>query len=154
MPSGKIQYTAEIDGLKETLRALNGLETDLRRQANGELRKAAGDCARGLVDRLKTAAAACGVPVAPDVASSVRVKSDRLPVVSIGGPKRIGRNKVPAGRLLWGSEQGPKSDPNHFAVPPGPGYWIKPTVARFQASDAERNYRAAVYAILKRYGLV
>lgn len=154
MASGKVRYTAEVDGLRETMRALNGCELAIRRQANGELRKAAGDCARGLVDLLKASAASSGVPVAPLVASSVRVKSDRLPVVSIGGPKKVGRNRVPAARLMWGSEHGPATDPNHFGVPPGPGYWIKPAVARFQASDAERLYRAAVYAIFRRYRLI
>lgn len=144
----------DVDGMTETLRAFRGLETDIRRQANGELRKAAGDCARGLVAELRASAASSGVPVAPRVAATARVKSDRLPAVSIGGAKRVGRYGAPAARLLWGSEHGPRSDINRFGVPAGPGYWIRPAVERFSSNEAIRVYRGAVAAIMRRYRLL
>lgn len=146
--------SVEIDGLLETLKATQGVERALRSEVNAELRGAARTCAGRLVEWLKAAAAACGVPVAPLVARSIRVKSDRIPVVSIGGARRVGRHGTYAGVLAWGSEQGPKGAPNRFAVAPKlAGYWIGPTVARFGASEAVLIYRRAIFDILHRYGL-
>lgn len=144
----------EVDGLVETLQATRGLEADLRRVANGELRKAAGLCATQLVGDLRSAAAGSGVPVASRVARSARVKSDRLPSVSLGGGTRAGRYGAPAAALLWGSEHGPRGEVNHFAVPPSSGYWIRPTVERFKGSGALQIYRTAVGSILRRWRLI
>lgn len=94
------------------------------------------------------------MPVARRVATSIRVKSDRIPAVSIGGPKKVGAGGAPAGLLVWGSEQGPKSEPNRFGVEPSSGYWIKPTVARFQADEAVVVYKRAVYELQRKHGLV
>lgn len=144
----------EVEGLMETIKSFSEIEAEFRKQANGELRTAAGDCARMLVGKLQTSAAASGVPVAPRVASATRVKSDRLPVVSIGGSKRVGIRGAPASRLLWGSEHGPKGDVNHFGVPPSSGYWIKPAVERFKGNEAIRIYRGKVAEIMRKYGLL
>ena len=143
--------------MAQTIKAVNGLERELERPAaNKELRQAARSCATILAGQLARAAAASGVPVAPRVASSIRVKSDRLPVVQIGGAKKVGTGKrAAAAALVWGSEQGPKSDPNRFAVAPNPaGYWIAPTVARFQSDQAIELYRRSVYEVLHDAGLV
>lgn len=153
MPSGRV--TVETPGLFETLKAFQALERDLRSEANAELRSAARACAARLIVDLQRAAAACGVPVAPLVAGAARVKSDRIPVVSIGGARRVGRHKTPAGRLAWGSEQGSKSSPNRFAaVANAAGYWIAPTVERFGRGDAVRIYRRAIYDLQRRHGLI
>ena len=146
----------EMDGLVETLGAFRALSGDLRSETNAELRAAAGVCAGGLVRQLVAAASSSGVPVAPRVARSIRVKSDRIPVISIGGATKVGTGKRGhAGALVWGSEQGPKSDPNRFAVSPNSaGYWIAPTVARFASDDAIEVYKRAVYDLLKKNGLV
>ena len=145
--------SVELDGLQETLRAFQGLEKDLRRVANGELRRAAGECASALVGDLQTSAASSGVPVAPRVARSAKVRSDRLPAVAIGGSARVGRRGAPASALVWGSEHGPSGAVNHFGVPPGGGYWIKPAVERFKSSRAVAIFSDAVAAIQRRWGL-
>ena len=147
--------TVEIDGMMETLKAFRGLDADLRSETNKDLRAAAGKCAGGLAAQLVQAASSCGVPVAPRVAQSVRVKSDRIPVVSIGGAKKVGSGKRGhAGALVWGSEQGPKSDPNRFAVGPNAaGYWIAPTTNRFADGPALDVYRRAVFDLLQKHGL-
>ena len=152
MASGALSL--EVDGLTETLKAFQGLEADLRREANGKLRAAARECATRLAALLVRAAGACGVPVAPRVARSIRVKTDRLPVVTIGGPSKVGAHGGTAGALVWGSEQGPKGDVNHFAVAPSSGYWIAPTVARFASDDAVSVYLRAVVDIERSYGLI
>jgi hypothetical protein len=149
------RVTVETPGLFETLKAFQGLERDLRSEANAELRGAARACAARLVVELQRAAAACGVPVAPLVAAAARVKSDRIPVVTIGGARRVGRHGTPAGRLAWGSEQGSKSSPDRFAAALNPaGYWIAPTVERFARSDAVAIYRRAIVDLQRRHGLI
>ena len=56
---------------------------------------------------------------------------------------------------MWGSEHGPKSDPNRFAVAPNTGgYWIAPTVTRFKDSEAVPVYQRAVVDIFKEHGLL
>lgn len=149
--------TVQMIGMRETIGATRELELELRRVTNRELRAAAGECARRLLSKLRSAAEASSSPVARRVAQSMRVKSDRLPVVSIGGTKRVGRHGAIAAKLLWGSEHGPAAGGgvNHFAVARSTaGYWIAPTVDRFAKSDAIDVYRRAVYLILRRSGLV
>jgi hypothetical protein len=147
----------EVDGLTETLKAFQGLEKDLRRTANGELRQAAGECAGQLAIQLRGAASSSGVPVAPRVARSIRVKSDRLPVVTVGGYAKVGRTGAIAAKLLWGSERGPAGggEVNHFAVPRNPsGYWLAPTIDRFRNTGALTVYKRSVYQIMRKWGLV
>jgi hypothetical protein len=143
----------EVDGIFETLKAVRGVQADLRPSANNELRDAADTVASGLASDLVAAAASSGVPVAPRVARSIRVKRDRIPVLSIGGPAPVGRTGGAAGSLVWGSEQGPKGSINHFGVPASSGYWIAPTVER-AGSKAADDYRRAVARIFRRYGLI
>ena len=128
--------TVEFDGLVETLKAVRGVQEELRPQANGEIRDAAGACAGELLPYLTAAATSSGVPVAPRVARAMSVHRDRLPSVYIGGSTPVGRHGAPAAALVWGSEQGPKSEPNHFGVAPSSGYWIAPAVAAFQSGPA------------------
>jgi hypothetical protein len=139
----------------ETLRAVQSLERSFARPAaNAQLRDAAGECAGRLAEELVSSASSSGVPVAPRVAQSIRVKRDRIPVVSIGGGQRVGARGAAAGSLVWGSEQGPKGDVNHWAVPPSSGYWIAPAVKRFESSGAVAIYQRAVFDVLKHAGLV
>jgi hypothetical protein len=147
--------TVEFDGLTETLKAFQSLEKDfLRPAANAELRRAAGGCAGKLALQLHRSAQACGVPVAPRVARSIQVNSDRMPTVKIGGSVRVGRRGAPAGRLVWGSEKGPSSVPNHFGVAPSAGYWIKPVVEAFNRDEALDVYRRAIVDLQIKYGLL
>jgi hypothetical protein len=144
----------EAEGIVETLSAFKGLEADLRRTANGELRKAARTCATELVVELR-AAAAGGPPVAARVARSIRVKNDRIPAVSIGGSRKVGTRGAPASALVWGSEHGPAGPVNHFGVPArSSGYWIAPTVTRFGQSAALVTFKRALFDIMRKYKLV
>lgn len=147
----------QLEGMDETLRALDGLERDLARPAaNKRLRAAAGDVARPLAAALASAAGSSGVPVAPRVASSISVTVDGgVPAVAIGGSKMVGTGKRGfAAVLVWGSERGPASDPNRFAVAPNSsGYWIRPTVQRFKAGPALDAYRRAVDHVVHDAGL-
>jgi hypothetical protein len=140
----------ETEGITETLRAVQGLDADLRRTVNGELRAAAGKCANELGARLHIAAASSPTPQAALVARTIKVKSDRIPVVSIGGNQKVGRYGARASALQWGSEQGGKN----FVAAKGGNYWIKPTVDEFADNGAIAVYRRAVYEIMHKWGLV
>ena len=145
--------TVEMDGIFETLKAVQAIEADLRPGVNNELRDAAEASAGELGDLLRASASSSGVPVAPRVAGSIRVKRDRIPVVSIGGGARVGARGAPAGVLVWGSEQGPKGSINHWAVPPSSGYWIAPAVDRYGRTALER-FRRAVADVFRKHGLL
>jgi len=145
--------SVEVDGLMQTLKAVQGVQADLRPGINNELRDRADTVAQGLLVDLVSAAGSSGVPVAPRVAQSIRVKRDRIPVVSIGGGMRVGRAGGTAGALVWGSEQGPKGDVNHFAVPPSSGYWIAPAVERY-GPRARDDFASAVVDVFRKHGLL
>lgn len=144
----------EVDGLVETLSAFKALEADLRKEANSELRVAARQCATVLAGQLARAAAGSGVPVAPRVARSIKVKSDRIPVVMIGGGMKVGARGASAAKLVWGSEQGPKGATNHWGVPPSAGYWIAPTVQAFQGDESVAIFKRAIVDLQRRHGLI
>ena len=139
--------TVDTRDVLPLLRGLQGVQADLRRNANAELRAAAATTAAGLVTRLRLAGDASSTPQAALVASTVRVKSDRVPAVSIGGPRRVGHRRTAAGVLLWGSERGGRNFP-------GGGHWIAPTVEEFKAGPAADAYYVAVAAILRKYGVL
>lgn len=147
--------TIEVDGLFETLNAIKGLQGDLRKEANAELRVAGRRAAEVLAADLRTSAARSGVPVAPRVAAAIRTKSDRVPTVIIGGNRKVGRRGASAAVLAWGSEHGPAGAPNHFGVAPNAGgYWIAPAVRSFEGGPALTIYKRAVFETIKRYGLI
>ena len=143
----QINYdTRETFALMKTLR---GVQADLRKQTNAELRRAAKRTASGLVSALQ--AHAGGTPQAGLVASTARVKSDRLPAVEIGGTKRVGHRGTVVAKIFWGSERGGRN----FAAPRNPaGYWIDPTTKSFADGPAVDEYRAAVADILRSNGLL
>lgn len=141
--------SVRIEGLDETLEAVRGLERDLRKDANSEIRAAAKEAANALASDLRAAATSAATPVARRVALSIKVKSDRYPTVTIGGSRRVGRRGAPAARLVWGSEQGGRN----FAAAAGGAYWIAPTVARFEQSEAIPIFRRALFEIIRRHGL-
>jgi hypothetical protein len=149
-----VAVTVETAGIEETLASLRGIDAALRKEANSEIRQAAKLAAEELAVALRAAASSSGVPVAPLVARTIKVKSDRFPTVVIGGTAKVGRNGAAASALLWGSEHGPKGDPNHFAVSPNAGgYWIAPTVKAFELSRAVPAFKRALFEIVRRYGL-
>jgi hypothetical protein len=132
------------------LKALNGVERELRANANRRLREAAAVSARALIVDLQAAAAQSPTPQAVLVARAARVSSDRVPAVKLGGSRRVGHRRTPAGALLWGSERGGP----RFVAGAGGNYWIDPTVRRFQRSGAVDAYRAAVVGILADAGVI
>lgn len=139
-----VSPTIDTSDLLPLMAALKSVDKELRVNTNRRLREAAGAASSGLVPLLRAAGARAQTPQAAIVAQTVRVRSDRLPAVQLGGSRRVGRRKTPAGRLVWGSEGGGRN----FAAPSGGSYWIAPTVREYATRGALETYRAAVIQIL------
>jgi hypothetical protein len=139
-----VKVTVKVEGLDETLRAFNKYGKD----ANRELRQAAGAHVDRIVDMLHTAAANSGKGAALS-SGSVRRKSDRVPALVAGGsvrvrpsrsstrsfktrPKKLS-NKVTAGDVFFGYEFGGGARPTTQQFPPWlgkTGYWFWPLIRR------------------------
>jgi len=142
--------TYDMDEVMGLLKELRGVQVDLRRQTNRELRQAAGECAQGLIPELHAHAASSPTPQARIVAGSAKVKSDRLPTVVVGGARRVGSRGTQAGAIVWGSERGGRN----FVAGSGGQYWITPAVKAFQEGPAGGIYMQAVGRIFIGHGIV
>jgi hypothetical protein len=149
-----IDAGVEVTGYKETLRAFN----TYGKEANRELREAAGVEADRLVAAITLAAGTAG-PQAALVATTVRRKSDRVPAVVAGGSRRIRPNtrpkrKVSAGDVALGAEFGGGRRPATRQFPPYSGhrgYWFWPTV-RAQLPEIGRRYIKALDTLARKWG--
>lgn len=136
-----------IAGVRGTLRAFSKLPKD----ANEELRNGS----LLIADKLAVSARVAGHfegAQAALVASTVKPRRDRVPSVEAGGTKRLGRNRKPAWKLLFGAEFG--SDRyQQFGKPHiGSGsYWFLDTVDREQEMIA-REWLATADRIIDRFG--
>lgn len=92
----------KIDGLDETLVRLRKMP----KEANAALKDYAGELAGFLARKIEGAARSDRSAQAKRVASTVKVRRDRLPVIEVGGSTRIASTKVPAYALLFGAEFG------------------------------------------------
>lgn len=96
-----ITLNVKIEGVKETLAKFKGLPKEASDQLRTESQHLAGD----LADVIKANAGSEGRQWGI-LASTVKARKDRVPVVTAGGNTKIGRNRKPAYRLLFGAEFG------------------------------------------------
>lgn len=91
-----VQATITIEGIRECLNAFQGLETDLRRTANGRLRDVATHVADGIRENLPGWNNS-SAPQADAIVEAARVKRDRIPAVAVPGvkPALSGLKKTP-----------------------------------------------------------
>lgn len=121
-----ISYTVHIDGVRETLAKLK----EMPKEASDALREASMRIAGPLADSARRAFTAGGYQ-GPLVASTVRVKRDRVPVITAGGSTRVGRNKKPVYKVLFGTEFGANFLKQfHHPHLGREGYYFFPTVER------------------------
>jgi hypothetical protein len=127
-----LTVTIRISGLRETIRAFKQWPED----AITEIRAASFSIAGVVAVRIKGAARlnAQSALIAP----TVRAQKDRLPVIIAGGTRRVGRNKVPAFKVLFGAEFGAVTLAQFRAFNAG-GYFFFSTV------DAEMDYISSEY---------
>jgi hypothetical protein len=112
-----------ITGLRETLRAFDALP----QAADDSLSKRSMELAESLAVKVRAAASSDSKQSAL-MASTVRAKRARVPMITAGGSKAVGHRKVPAFKVLFGSEFG-ASRLLQFRPHVGQGsYWFFRTV--------------------------
>ncbi len=125
-----MKVQVKVEGLDETLRAFNKYGKD----ANRELRQAAGVHVERIIGMLNTAAANAGKGAGLS-AGSVKRKSDRVPALTAGGSRKVksSTGKVTAGDVFFGYEFGGGRRPTTQQFPPWlgrTGYWFWPLLRR------------------------
>lgn len=146
-PRKSFTISVQIDGMNETLAAFRALP----KEASDELRKQAMTLAETLTTSIRVAAGADRSPQARIVAATLKVKRDRVPVITVGGTKRIGRNKVPANKLMFGAEFGSNRHKQFHKKHTGrTGSWFFGTVEREQA-EIGRQWSEAADTIIRDF---
>lgn len=143
--------TITVTGLDECLRAFNGLEKELRKNANGELRQASKAIATGMIPML----GGSGSPQEDKIIAAAGPKSDRYVVVAVPNrkPGLSGARKQPAAmakRMGFALEGG--SDYPAFK---GPSQGSLVARHRDQlARYAIPRYTSALAGIMRKYDLL
>lgn len=145
--SRPLTVTVHIDGLRETLAAMNRLPKD----ANAALRAKSLHLSRLLATRAAAAARAEGRQ-GPLVATTVRPKLDRVPTVIAGGTSpRLGRGRARPDQLLFGTEFGSDRYKQFGKRHVGRGsYWFFRTIEAESPATA-RAWAEAADEIVRRF---
>ena len=133
-----------VDGIQQTLAAFKQLPKD----ASNELRNATLVLAKLLADAASEAGRAEGRQAAL-AAPTVVARRDRIPIVVVGGTKRVGRRRVPVYKILFGSEFGSSRLKQYKPHRGREGYWFFPTVEREAQATADVWGRMAEAIIAK-----
>ncbi|OLT46490.1 hypothetical protein BJF85_16740 [Saccharomonospora sp. CUA-673] len=134
-----------IEGARETLRAFRRLP----KEASQELRDRSQKLSETLATRARQAAQSDS-PQAALMASTIKARRDRLPSLQVGGSKRVGRNKAPAYKILFGAEFGSNSLAQFRPHNGQQGYWFFP-VAENQSADIRRAWQDVADEIERRF---
>lgn len=146
--SQSFKVEVQIENMRETLAAVRALG----KEAEAALRDRAFKLGEQLAQSIARAAASDKSPQTRIVAATLKVKRDRLPVLEVGGTKRIGRNRVPAYALLFGAEFGSVQYRQfHKAHQGKAGSWFFPTVEREQA-EIVAAWEQAADDVVREFG--
>lgn len=140
-----LTVTIRISGYRELVRAFKNWPDD----AIKEIRAAGLSIAGAVAVRIKLAAMAQAQSGL--LAPTVKAVPGTMPSIEAGGFRRVGRNKVPAYKVLFGSEFGSKSLPQYRAFD-ADGYWFFITV-QANGSFIEREYLEAVDETNRKWAL-
>lgn len=140
-----LTVTIRISGLRETVRAFKNWPSD----AITEIRAASFSIAGYVATKIKVSARlnAQSALIAP----TVRAMKDRLPVVVAGGNRRVGSNRVPAYKVLFGAEFGAVTLAQFRAFQSG-GYFFFVTVDR-EREYIQNEYLGAVDEVNRKWAL-
>lgn len=140
MPSTRSNVYA-VDGLDGVLRALRHMEKDGQRELRAVVQKIAGKHAAALQRR----ASSHRDPRVRGIAGTIRAAKDRVPVVNIGGARRVDVSGRPqAGEVLFGANFGAnRAGPNGWRFPTH-DEWVHPTLAGRHAQLVNEWERAVV----------
>ena len=114
----------ELEGFRETIAAFRELPKD----ANDKLRDGTLELSEQLAGRIRADARGDSAQSAL-MAPTVKARRDRVPLVQAGGSRRVGRNRVPAYKVLFGSLFGAENYPQFRPwLGPPHSYWFFETV--------------------------
>lgn len=137
-----------VHGMKETLAAVSAVGKD----AEKALRDRAVELGKTLATTITSAAKRDKSPQARLVVATLKVKRDRLPVLEVGGTKKLGRNKAPAWALLYGAEFGSNQHKQFHKKHTGKtGSWFFGTVETEQA-EIVKAWEAAAEDVVREFG--
>lgn len=145
MASTSLKFNVKIAGVTETLAAFRNLP----KEANDELRTATLELAKTLAAQVQQSARSEGRQAAL-MADTVKAARDRVPVITAGGAKRVGRNKKPAYKLLFGSEFGSAKRKQYKPHRGRQGYWFFPIVEK-EAPEIAKAWDDVAQTILARF---
>lgn len=136
-----------VEGLQETLKAFR----ELPKNASDELRDAAQQLSEFIALKVRQSGMSDAAPQSRLVATTVKAKRDRVPVVEAGGTTPLGRRGKPAYKLLFGSIFG--SDVyTQFGRPHAgtAGYWFFPVIEENQA-EISKAWTDAADAVVRKF---
>lgn len=139
-----LNVNLQITGVRETLAAFRKLPKD----ASAELRERSLKLSELLANRASTAGKSSDAQSAA-VTATVKARKDRVPSVQVGGSSRITSSRVPAWKILFGSEFGsslPQFRPHRGKA----GYWFFPTVDATRG-QIDREWNQAADEIVRKF---
>jgi len=146
MAKKSLVITLRLEGAREVLAAFRAMPKD----ASTELRAASLKLAQSLAPKVAAAGRTEGKQAAL-LAKTVRAQRDRVPVIVVGGTRRLGSNRKPAFKLLFGSEFGANFY-RQFRPHLGAGsYWIFKTVDDNQATIS-KEWNKAADTVIRKFG--
>lgn len=139
MARQSLSVNVHLTGARETLAAFRRLP----REASDALRQRSTELAVGLASKVASAARSDSGQSAL-MAPTVKARRDRIPSIEAGGASRVGSNRVPAYKVLFGSEFGARVYPQFRPhVEKGGSYWLFKTVEDNEVEIASAWERVA-----------
>lgn len=140
-----------VEGLDTCLAAFKNLDAELRKNANGELRRASAQIAADIIPML----GGSGAPQESRILAAARPKSDRLVVVAVPlrKPKLSGLKKTPASQaraLGWAIETGSGAPQFHS---PAAGSLVGKHQKQMY-SHAIPRYERVLIDVMRKFGLI
>jgi hypothetical protein len=145
MANTGLRVRIRIDGLREVLAAARRLPPEAKTLLKDRTKRISERLAAGI----RSAAASDNRQTAL-MAPTVRARQGLAPNVAAGGSKRVGRNRVPAYKVLFGSEFGAKQYPQFRPHRGAASYWFFQTVERNQ-DEIGQEWREMADEIIDRW---
>lgn len=143
--SNGLRVKVRIDGIREVLAQLDQIPPE----ATQLLRSKTREISNKLAANVK-AAAVLDSRQSALMAPTVKAGADVQPGVSAGGGKRVGRNRVPANKILFGSEFGATRYRQFRPHRGAASYWFFRTVERHQ-DEIDRDWQSMADEIVQRW---
>lgn len=143
--SNGLRVRVRIEGVREHLAACRKLP----KEAQDLLRTRSQELAESLAVKIR-AAAVSDSPQSALVAPTVKARRDRVPTIQAGGAKRVGRNRKPASKILFGSEFGATTLRQFRPHRGKSSYWFFRTVEA-DAPRIEREWKGMADELVRRW---